>query len=312
MYLHVSQDPAYSAQIRFYIVQKTVQLQRFLVSSVKMLSTTLFWSASLFLAVFASTFTDSHFVPRATIPGNLSILIDINSTVPQILAAIPKNPNCGPTPGDCSKYGCQGVNLAQAGIAICTAGTYVGCECQSTCTSSIKCSDPQCQGRSDPTGGVGSCLAGLYAGCNCQSVCGQNGPCNTQTCFGLNNVRGQHGLCTGGISNGCFCNSVCGDHDGSCTSNNCQGVDGVCTAGDYHGCSCGTACGNLEIGKCNDNGCNGVNSPSAGLGVCTSAQLKGCACTNICGTKNGPCSNKQCQGSNGVCKGGPFIGCYCD
>ena len=166
-------------------MQKTVQLQRFLVSSVKMLSTTLFWSSSLFLAAFASTFTDSHFVPRDTNPGNYSILIDTNSTGPQILVTIPKNPNCGPTPGDCSKNGCQGVNLPQPKIAICTAGTYIGCPCKFTCTSStIKCSDPQCKGISNPVSGGGSCLAGLYAGCDCQSVCGQqNGPCNTPTCL---------------------------------------------------------------------------------------------------------------------------------
>jgi hypothetical protein len=274
-----------------------------------MLFTTLFWLSSLFLVVFASTFTDSHFVPRDTNPGNFSLLLDTsNSTGLQILAA--KNPNCGATIGDCSKNGCQGVNLPRFQLAICTAGTYVGCACQYNCKSGLKCSDRQCQGINDPINGGGTCIAGRYAGCNCQSVCGKkNGPCNDKSCVGLNNVRGQPGFCTGGTFNGCFCKSICGNHDGSCTSNNCQGVNSVCTAGDFIGCPCGTACGNLEIGKCNANGCNGINSPSIGLGFCTSTKLKGCACTNICGAKNGLCKN--CQGSAGVCRGGAFSGCYC-
>ena len=277
-----------------------------------MLFTTLFWLSSLFPVVFASTFTDSHFVPRDTNPGNFSLLLmDTNSTGLQNLATIPQNRNCGTTPGDCSKNGCQGINIQAYYKAICTAGKYVGCGCQYTCKSGIQCSDSQCRGINNPINKGGTCMAGKYAGCDCKSVCGKtNGPCNQNSCAGLNNVRGMQGVCTNGKYNGCFCNSVCGNRDGPCNSNNCNGVNSICTKGDYIGCPCGTACDNITPRKCNAKGCNGINSPSFGLGYCTSTAMNGCACTNICGTKNGPCKN--CQGSMGVCRGGAFSGCYCD
>ena len=280
-------------------------------------SATLLLSALMSLATFTSASTNNLFLPRDT---NFSALLTSGAPTTFFLAndteglkkVLATTSGCGQTPGPCDENGCVGENYPESGLAMCTQGQYAGCQCKFACTSGIKCSDPKCQGRSDPVNGGGECEGGLYAGCNCDSVCSEkNGPCSSPDCQGKNNIRGLPGTCLGGAAYGCFCDSVCGDKDGPCAATDCKGQDGVCTTGPSEGCDCDSSCGNLDIGDCNANGCNGVNSPSVGMGMCTSTALANCPCNNICPSKNVACSDSQCKGSNGVCTAGQYNGCNC-
>ena len=197
-------------------------------------SAILLLSALMFLATFTSASTDNLFLPRDT---NFTSFIATDITgINKVLAAAS---GCGQKPGPCDQNGCHGINIPSAKIAMCTQGQYIGCQCQPTCKSGIKCSDSQCQGKSDSISGSGDCEGGLYVGCKCDSVCGEtNGACNSNDCQGINNLRGIPGTCLGGVSKGCYCDSICADHDGPCDSNDCQGTqNGICTTGPSIGCS---------------------------------------------------------------------------
>lgn len=104
----------------------------------------------------------------------------------------------------------------------------------------------------------------------------------------------------------------CGPTNGRCDKNGCAGINdpvtgaGVCTAGDFAGCPCANICGSTN-GKCNGNNCGGLNDPAGGPGICTTSSIAGCACDSICGSQPGPCNKNGCEGLNAP--GGQFGYC---
>jgi len=79
------------------------------------------------------------------------------------------------------------------------------------------------------------------------------------------------------------------------------------------------ACG-VTNGKCNANGCQGLNDPIRGIGRCTE-DFKDCPCTSVCGSlaETGPCNRNGCNGVRiadfptpiARCTAGEFNGCFC-
>jgi hypothetical protein len=196
----------------------------------------------------------------------------------------------------------------------CYGGSYVGCNCISTCTTYLgPCDDEvNCYGVNDETTGQGVCQRGYYAGCPCQASCGAEPvDCDYGGCEGINLPGGDPGYCTIGGLQGCSCNSVCPDQDVDC--DDCNGDDYVCFEGPYAGCPCGTDCGNISNQPCDISGCNGQNYPDFGFGICTE-NFAGCSCIMMCNTNDfeGPCNDPKCAGVNGVCTTGIYNGCYCD
>jgi hypothetical protein len=73
---------------------------------------------------------------------------------------------CGPTNGPCNQNGCNGINSIGGAPGVCTAGEFIGCQCESICGDA--------QGSCDANGclGVnGFCTAGDVVGCPCGGAC---------------------------------------------------------------------------------------------------------------------------------------------
>ena len=71
------------------------------------------------------------------------------------------------------------------------------------------------------------------------------------------------------------------------------------------------ACG-PKPGWCDDNGCEGRNTPWNGMGACTAA-YEGCPCKAVCNNSVNSCFKNGCNGpgSNGRCTAGRYNGCWC-
>ncbi|KAN0077378.1 hypothetical protein V8E54_005682 [Elaphomyces granulatus] len=228
------------------------------------------------------------------------------------------------------------------------------------CNPNTPCNQNGCQGvnKNNPNTSTGICEAGPCFGQVCASICGKtSGPCTNcggcpsqkppcDTCNGVSSSHGD-GQCGPGDYFGCPCTSTCGSSIGSCWDNGCNGINsanssfngfctqgkytgceyfgipGFCTDGQYWGCPCKSTCG-LDVGACNQNGCNGVNVPRGSqgnvqLGFCTAGEYWGCKCKSVCGTSNYPCNQNGCNGINapdgksaGLCTAGDFNGCLCN
>lgn len=101
-------------------------------------------------------------------------------------------------------------------------------------------------------------------------------------------------------------NPNCGDKNGKCDKNGCNGVNdpngglGVCLSGDYAGCPCESVCGGA-VNACDANGCKGLNDwTEEGPGLCTAGAYKGCKCASICKGVLNSCADHGCDGMNAL------------
>ena len=64
-------------------------------------------------------------------------------------------------------------------------------------------------------------------------------------------------------------------------------------------------------GPCNENGCEGKNTPWDGKGTCEAGKYDGCECKGVCNHSVNGCYQNGCKGLNGACTAGKYKGCWC-
>jgi hypothetical protein len=101
-----------------------------------------------------------------------------------------------------------------------------------------------------------------------------------------------------------------------------QGNGGRCTGDALSWCPCTSICLDSAATACNDNECNGINTPyneggAGALGFCTAGDFNGCNCVSVCPETNVSCADECCAGfgaigHGGYCTAGEYTGCACD
>lgn len=150
--------------------------------------------------------------------------------------------------------------------------------------------------------------------------CGKNpGDCEANNCKGWNDPPTGVATCSDGLYIGCPCKYTCGKYSSNCNLYGCDGVNnpatgvGYCTGGKYRGCDCVSVCtpDQTEFWNCNDSRCNGINQPHGLLGLCKSSTARNCPCASVCAQHDRSCDSDGCNGVDGFCTAGQYIGCSC-